>query len=183
MKPSALILVVCAFVAGCGPSEPGADSTPGNGSAAGAEANSASANHQVEAEFRELDQVQAKAWLDRDQAALERLWSPDFVLQAPSNQILTRDGVFREMRTPRLAGGLASMERTVERVTQFGDIVITMGVEHPVNKTGPTAGVVRTQRYTNVWRREGNAWRVIARHAHLLPLDPDQSPSSANSNP
>jgi ketosteroid isomerase-like protein len=141
------------------------------------------ATSQVEAEIRELDQTQAQAWLDRDQAALERLWSPEFVLQAPSNQILTREGVFREMRTPRLAGGLASMERTVERVTQFGDIVISMGVEHPVNKTGPTAGVVRTQRYTNVWRREGNTRRVIARHAHLLPLDPGQPSAFWNQKP
>jgi hypothetical protein len=83
----------------------------------------AAAASQVEAEIRELDQIQAKAWLHRDQAALERLWSPEFVLQAPSNQILTREGVFREMQTPRLAVGLASMERTVERVTQFGKIV------------------------------------------------------------
>jgi ketosteroid isomerase-like protein len=138
----------------------------------------AGATSQVEAEMRELDQIQAKAWLERDQAALERLWSPEFVLQAPSNQILTREGVFREMQTPRLAGGLESMERTVERVRQFGDIVISMGVDRPVNKTGPTAGVVRTQRYTNVWRREGNTWRVIARHAHLLPLDQGQPPAN-----
>jgi hypothetical protein len=144
---------------------------------------STAATSKVEADIRELDQIQAQAWLDRDQAALERLWSPEFVLQAPSNQILTREGVFREMRTPRLAGGLASMARTVERITQFGDIVISMGIEHPVNKTGPTAGVVRTQRYTNVWRREGNMWRVIARHAHLLPLDPGQASASSNQKP
>jgi hypothetical protein len=66
------------------------------------------------------------------------------------------------------------MERTVEAVTQFGDIVISMGVDRPSDRTGPTAGVVRTQRYTNVWRKEGNTWRMIARHAHLLPLDTAQ---------
>jgi ketosteroid isomerase-like protein len=144
----------------------------------GAQVGGAAATSQVEAEIRELDQIQAEAWRDRDQAALELLWSPEFMLQAPSNQILTREGVFREMQTPRLVGGLASMERTVERVTQFGDIVISMGVDRPVNKTGPTAGVVRTQRYTNVWRREGNTWRMIARHAHLLPLEPGQPPAN-----
>ena len=140
-------------------------------------------NSEVEAEIRELDQIQGKAWLDRDQETLKRLWSPEFVLQAPSNQILTREGVFREMQTPRLAGGLASMERTTERVTQFGDIVISMGMDRPENKTGPTAGIVRTQRYTNVWRREGNSWRMIARHAHLLPLDPGQLPATPNTKP
>jgi hypothetical protein len=42
------------------------------------------------------------------------------------------------------------MERSVERVTQFGDIAISMGVDRPVDKTGPATGVIRTQRYTNV---------------------------------
>ena len=135
----------------------------------------AMAHSQVEAEIRELDQVQARAWSERDQAALERLWSPEFVLQAPSNQILTREGVFREMRTPRLSTP-TQLERTTERVTPFGDIVIAMGVEHFTPKNGPSAGVAQTQRYTNVWRREGNTWRMIARHAHLLPVE--QSPAN-----
>ena len=143
----------------------------------------ATAIDQAEVEVRELDQIQAKAWLDRDKAALQRYWSPEFVLQAPSNQILTREGVFREMQTPRLAGGLASMERTVERVTKFGDIVISMGVDHYVPKNRPNAGLVREQRYTNVWRRDGNSWRMIARHAHALPIASDQPSTSSNPKP
>ena len=122
----------------------------------------------VEAEIRALDQTQAKAWVARDQAALEQLWSPEFVIHAPSNQILTREETFREMMTPRLE--MVSLERTVERVTQFGDIAISMGVDHYVPKNGPEAGQVHTQPYTNVWRREGNTWRKIARHANVLPL-------------
>jgi ketosteroid isomerase-like protein len=184
MKTSKLILLLCAFlVVGCDRSAPDGESRRRDASADASDSDSAAAISQAEEEIRELDQTQARAWVARDQTALERLWSPEFVLQAPSNQILTREGVFREMGTPRLAGGLASMERTVERVTQFGNLVISMGVEHPVNKTGPTAGVVRTQRYTNVWRRDGNTWRVIARHAHLLPLDPGQPPASSNQKP
>ena len=140
------------------------------------EADAGVAGTQVETEIRELDQIQARAWLERDTIALKRLWSPDFILQAPSNQILTREGVFREMQTPRLAGGLASMEREVLRVTQFGNIVVSMGIDRPVDKTGPNAGIVRSQRYTNVWRREGDHWRVIARHANLLPVDANQQP-------
>jgi len=126
---------------------------------------------QAEAQIRELDQIQARAWAERDQSALERLWSPEFVLNAPSNQILTREGVFREMRTPRLSTP-TPLERTTERVTPFGEIMISMGVEHFTPRNGPAAGIMRTQRYTNVWRREGESWRMIARHAHILPLDP-----------
>ena len=127
--------------------------------------------NEVEAEIRELDQIQGKAWLERDTIALKRLWSPDFILQAPSNKILTREEVFREMQTPRLAGGLSSMERSVLKITQFDNIVVSMGIDRPVDKTGSNAGIVRTQRYTNIWRREGDTWRVIARHANLLPID------------
>lgn len=137
---------------------------------------------QAETQVRELDQIQARAWAERDQAALERLWSPEFVLNAPSNQILSREGVFREMRTPRLSTP-TPLERTTERVTAFGDIMISMGVEHYTPKYGPDAGLRRTQRYTNVWRREGDTWRTIARHAHVLPLDSGQPPASFKPNP
>jgi ketosteroid isomerase-like protein len=129
---------------------------------------SAAPSASVEAQIRALDETQAKAWVARDQAALEQLWSPEFVIHAPSNQILTREETFREMMTPRLE--MLSLERTVERVTQFGDIAISMGVDRYVPKNGPEAGQVHTQPYTNVWRREGNTWRKIARHANVLPL-------------
>jgi hypothetical protein len=138
--------------------------------------NSVAAISQTEAEIRALDEMQARAWVARDQTALERLWSPEFVLNAPSNQVLTREGVFREMRTPRLE--LVSMARTVERVTPFGDIMISMGIDHYVPKNGPDAGLVRTQRFTNIWRRETDTWRQIARHAHVLSLDLGQPPAS-----
>src|SRR5687768_17377097 len=122
MKHSRLTLLLSGLLlVDCGPSASVGEPPRQDAVAGSSETKPAAAISQDEAKIRELDRIQAKAWLERDEAALERLWSPEFVLQAPSNQILTREGVFREMRTPRLAGGLASMERTVERVTQFGD--------------------------------------------------------------
>jgi ketosteroid isomerase-like protein len=180
MKPSGLVVLLSTFVlVSCGSSAPEDEATPRGTSVPASDANAASAISQTEADIRALDEMLAGAWVARDQAVLERFWSPEFVLNAPSNQILTRDEVFREMRTPRLQAGMVSMERTVERVTPFGDIVISMGLDHPVEKEGPFAGIVRTQRYTHVWRREGDTWRVIARHANLLPLA-DQPSASTN---
>jgi ketosteroid isomerase-like protein len=180
MRISGLTLLVSGFLVGvCGSSAFGGESTYQDARATASEKNPPAGISQAEAEIRELDQKQAKAWVARDQAALERLWSPEFVLNAPSNQILTREGVFREMKAPRLSTGEASFKRAVERITPLGDIMISMGVEHYVRKNGPNAGVERTQRYTNVWRREGNSWRMIARHAHVLPLDPARSPDSS----
>jgi ketosteroid isomerase-like protein len=173
MKPSGMIRFLSVLMlVGCGPSAAMGDSDQRDASAGASETNSAAATSQAEAQIRELDQMQARAWVARDQAALEQLWSPEFVLNAPSNQIRTREGVFREMRTPRLRESVP-MERTLERVTPFGDIMISMGVEHHGPKNGPAANPVRTQRYTNVWGREGDTWRIIARHAHMLPLDSD----------
>lgn len=160
-----LLLLIVAFSGGCRPSGQSA----GNDNAALTPASSAAAPiASVDAQIRALDETQAKAWVARDQAALERLWSPEFVIHAPSNQILTREETFKEMMTPRLE--MVSLERTVERVTQFGDIAISMGVDRYVPKNGPEAGQVHIQPYTNVWRREGDTWRKIARHANVLPL-------------
>lgn len=127
---------------------------------------SAAQHASVEAEIRALDEIQAKAWVARDQWALERLWSPDFVLHAPSNQILTRGNVSRDEDA---ATGIGFARTYRAACHSFNDIAVSMGLDRYIPKNGPNAGVALTQRYTNVWRREGTTWRKIARHANLLP--------------
>jgi len=46
-----------------------------------------------------------------------------------------------------------------------GDTVVVMGAE-TVRDT-PDSAVLR-RRYTNVWRREGNTWRLFIRHANIV---------------
>jgi hypothetical protein len=39
-------------------------------------------------------------------------------------------------------------------------------------ENAPLAGKTVDRRYTNVWRREGGAWRLFARQATVTPVSP-----------
>jgi ketosteroid isomerase-like protein len=123
----------------------------------------------AEATVRALDNQERLAALNQDFAALERLWSEHFIVNAPSNQILpNRSAVldwFRKGMTTR-----SSYERSIEQVRVDGDIAIVMGAETLTpTANAPHAGQTVRRRFTNIWKREGDVWRLWARHANVIP--------------
>ena len=122
----------------------------------------------VEATIRALDNQERLAALNQDYAALERLWSEHFLVNAPSNQIMpNRSAVldwFRKGMTMR-----STYERSIEHVRVDGDIAIVMGAETltPI-ANAPNAGRTVRRRFTNIWKKEGDTWRLWARHANVI---------------
>lgn len=131
----------------------------------------------AEAAIRAVDNEERLAALNQDFAALERLWSEHFIVNAPSNQILpNRSAVldwFHKGMTTR-----SSYERSIEQIRVDGDIAIVMG-EETLTPTAdaPHAGRTVRRRFTNIWRKEAGAWRLWARHANVIP-----APTGARSN-
>jgi ketosteroid isomerase-like protein len=122
----------------------------------------------VEASIRALDNEERLAALNQNYTALERLWSEHFIVNAPSNQILpNRNAVldwFRKGMTMR-----SSYDRRIEHVRVDGDIAIVMGEEILTpTANAPHAGQVVRRRFTNIWKKEGDAWRLWARHANVI---------------
>ena len=66
------------------------------------------------------------------------------------------------------------VDRHVEFIRADGPFVFIMGLEtvEPV-ADAPSAGLVAGQtvkrRFTNIWKNEGGAWRLFARHANVTP--------------
>ena len=122
---------------------------------------------------RALDDQERVAALRRDVPALERLWSEDFVVNAPNNQVVVgREAV---LDTFVRAGviNFSSFERQIEYARVDGPFVILMGLETvvPVSSSpgaGLVAGQAITRRFTNIWRNEGGAWRLAIRHANVF---------------
>ena len=107
--------------------------------------------------------------LKRDRTALERLWSDQFTVNAPSNQVV----IGRHAVLDLVQQGIihySSFQRTIEFIRVSGDLGIVMGAEtvHPIGKE-PLAGETVQRRFTNIWRKEAGTWRMIARHAHVIP--------------
>jgi len=124
----------------------------------------------VEDVVRALDEQERAAAQKRDVAALERLWSEDFTVNAPTNQVVVGR---RAVMDVFVHGGIINFEtfeRTIEFVRVEGDLVFIMGSEtiRPVGDA-PMAGQTVRRRFTNVWRKEGDTWRLFMRHANNLP--------------
>ena len=125
------------------------------------------------AAVRALDDQMRLAVLRRDIAALERFWSDQLVVNAPNNQVVRgkRADLDDFVRTGII--NFSSFERDIEFMYVEGDFVITMGLESLRARTdspanGLRAGETTLRRFTNIWRREGNTWRLYIRHANVI---------------
>jgi ketosteroid isomerase-like protein len=90
------------------------------------------------------------------------------VVNAPANRVApNRHAVFDLIRQGRIH--YSSFEATIEHIRVDSDLAIVMGAE-TVRPTGkaPLAGQTVNRRYTHVWRKGDDGWRLIARHANLL---------------
>jgi ketosteroid isomerase-like protein len=128
-----------------------------------ASAQSVKQKAKIEQEIRRLDLAHADAILRGDLAALDKLWTEDFKVNNPFNQIDRADRI----RTGAVT--YSSFTREPETVLIHGNTVIVMGRELVVPKgNSPDAGETINRRYTNIWMKRSGKWRLVARHASVI---------------
>jgi len=123
---------------------------------------------------RSLDDQERVAALKRDVAALQRLWSDQFTVNAPNNQVVVGKAAVLDTFVRAGVINFSSFERQIEFVRVDGDLVIIMGLEtvKPISdapSAGLVAGQVVKRRFTNIWKKEARTWRLFARHANVIP--------------
>lgn len=116
-----------------------------------------------EREIRSREDEARRAFLARDLDSLRRIWSDDYAVNSPLNQVVNREQVLALLRDGKISH--QSVETHIEGLRRHGDVVIVMGRETVVD--APEKGPV-VRRYTNVWRNEDGAWRAIGRHANVV---------------
>ncbi len=117
----------------------------------------------IEQEIRKLDLAHADAILRGDLATLDKLWTKDFKVNNPFNEIDKADRI----RTGAVT--YSSFIREPESILIHGDTVIVMGRETAIPKgNSPDAGKTIKRRYTNIWMKRQGKWRLIARHASVI---------------
>lgn len=123
---------------------------------------------------RSLDDRERIAALNRDVPALESLWSEQFTVNAPNNRVV----VGRQANLDTFVRGgiinFSTFERAIEFVRVDGNFTTIMGLETVVPKSdAPSAGLVAgkavRRRFTNIWKKEGDTWRLYWRHANVIP--------------
>jgi hypothetical protein len=119
--------------------------------------------------IRAVEDQERLAVLHRDFAALERIWSDEFIVNTPRSDVSSDPRKLLDLFRKGVAN-YRTFERRIEAIRLSDDYAVVMGGE-TVQPAGEAqlAGQPVERRFTNVWRRERGTWRLWVRHANDLP--------------
>jgi len=120
-----------------------------------------------EQDIRAHEEQNRIAFLAADLPTLERLWADDFIVNSPLNHVNEKRRTLELLEAGRIRH--TSLTAEIERMVRHDDVVVVMGSERV---TDPPDGTITHRRFTNLWRREGGAWRCFARHANVVKREP-----------
>ena len=122
----------------------------------------------AEQEVRQLNTEEVQAFLNKDAAAMARVWSDDMVVTNPLNKFVTKQQVLGMVQSGFLV--ITAYDRRIEYVRVYGDTVIVAGSE-TVTWGGkmPNAGKAENLRFTAIWMKQQGRWQEVARHANIGP--------------
>ncbi|QHL88363.1 DUF4440 domain-containing protein [Nibribacter ruber] len=122
-------------------------------------------------EIEKLDLAHAKAIFTSDAKALDRLMDDEITVNHPTNKIINEKAELLKL----IKSGViryTSFKRYPEKFLFYKDMVVVMGHEEVVPAKGaPNAGKKLNRRYTNVWMKKENVWKLTVRHANNVCLD------------
>jgi ketosteroid isomerase-like protein len=123
----------------------------------------------LDSTIRTLEDRERLAVLREDVAALEGLWSEQLIVNNPQNTISPdRATVVALVRQGRIR--YSRFERRIEAIRFYDDLVVVMGSETIVRRGAQDSVPTPIERrFSHVWRRVGGEWRLIARHANVIP--------------
>lgn len=133
-----------------------------------AQSNATDKQASAELEVRQLNTEEVQAFLQKDAAAMARVWSDDMVVTNPLNKFVTKQQVLGMAQSGFLV--ITEYDRRIEYVRVYGDTVIVAGSE-TVTWGGrmPNAGKAENLRFTAVWMKQQGRWQEVARHANIVP--------------
>jgi ketosteroid isomerase-like protein len=99
---------------------------------------------------------------NRDFATLDKLWATDIVFQEDKTTKHTAEEVKNLLKTE--AEKPTIIERKIEQVLFENGVAISMGNE----VTKYMEGQVDQRRFTDIWKKTSDGWKLIARQATLF---------------
>ena len=120
-----------------------------------------------EQDVRSREEENRVAFLAADLAALDRLWTDDFLINSPINVVNDKQRTLALLEAGRIRH--TSLSQKVEHMYRHGDVVVVMGSDQV---TDPPDDTVTHRRFTNLWRLEQGEWRCFARHANAVSREP-----------
>ncbi|MFM0359924.1 nuclear transport factor 2 family protein [Paraburkholderia sediminicola] len=117
-------------------------------------------------DLKSLEDERCRAMTSADMAALDRLFSDKLIWTHSSAHVDTKQGLLAKIESG--ATQYLSMRREDEKYVISADAAIASGVVTQEVRLGGAERSLRG-RYTNVWFREGDVWRVVAWQSTAVP--------------
>jgi ketosteroid isomerase-like protein len=130
---------------------------------------SAAAQGNQDADIRALEKMEADAFAKKDTLTLMKLFSTDLLVNAPINKVMAYTDVMRLIREGRIDVG--KVEKTIEKISVVDNMAIVMGKDL-ITAQGQMdhAGKTVTRRYTDIWIKHGDSWKLTARQATIVSI-------------
>jgi ketosteroid isomerase-like protein len=110
-------------------------------------------------DLKSLEDERCRAMTSADIAALDRLLDDDLIWTHSSGKIDSKKGLLAKIESGE--SQYLSMRREDERYVISADAAVASGIVTQEVRLGGVERSLRS-RYTNVWFREGDVWRVVA---------------------
>ncbi|MFL9934871.1 nuclear transport factor 2 family protein [Paraburkholderia sp. RL18-103-BIB-C] len=117
-------------------------------------------------DLKSLEDERCRAMTSADLAALDRVLSDDLIWTHSSGKVDSKKELLAKIESGE--SQYLSMLREDERYVISDDAAVASGVVIQVVRLGGEVRSLRS-RYTNVWFREGDDWRVVAWQSTAAP--------------
>lgn len=118
----------------------------------------------------ELHQAVAGAAVSRDEEAFTRHMAPELMVNSPGNRVLPRAGVAKAFELGFIDYAEQSTSIEHASVRPNGEVLL-MGSETVVPRGWtPDAGRTVTRRFTEIWRPDGEDWKLSIRQATVCDI-------------
>ena len=114
-------------------------------------------------EITTLENEANEAFLKRDVARLQELFSDDLLVNSPINVVNDKKKILELLGKGVI--GHVSTTLHPETMRRDGDLAVVMGSDVVQNSPGEPK---LRRRFTNVWRNEKGRWRLYIRHATIV---------------
>lgn len=120
--------------------------------------------------IRKLEEAEREAILKRDTIQLSILMSKNIVVQNPENTIVGFREIMERIKSGKI--NYSVFKRRIDNIAFINGIAVVMGLETliPQGET-KNAGKTVTRRFTNIWTKENDSWKLTARQATIVTVN------------
>lgn len=114
-------------------------------------------------QIRAREEEARAAFLQADLIALDGIFADSLTVNSPLQRLMTKPLLFEALRSGRIRH--LENEAEIEYIQRYGDSVVVMGHDWVID---PPDRMLSRRRFTNLWCLDRGAWRLVARHAHIV---------------